>query len=117
MRLSKPPFGNIADFSVSAETAHTTFVVYKCALVINKGKFIEQACIKSGIYEPLLLPKSEISNSDENLDTRSARMKCALVPREAEMLVLQNSFFKNYYADFRESVYPVSLREDCRKQF
>ena len=24
-------------------------VVYKCALVINKGKFIEQACIKSGI--------------------------------------------------------------------
>ena len=27
----------------------TTFVVYKCALVINKGKFIERACIKSGI--------------------------------------------------------------------
>ena len=60
------------------------------------------------------LPRHTFAESIAH-DTTAVVYKCALVPREAEMLTLQNSFFKNYHAYFLESVYPVIRREDYRK--
>ena len=83
--------------------------------------FSEQTAFKSCGCTPLSLEQYPDSASgvlpiaSQSAHTTAVVYKCALVPREAVLLNLQNNFFKNYHADFRGSVFPVIRRADFRK--